>query len=45
MITEFEEILADEPIEMGAFGRALQSAIGAYNRVKANLEFQEVSFN
>jgi hypothetical protein len=43
-ITEFDEILADEAKEQGAFGRALGNAIDAFNREKGNPETQDSLF-
>ena len=44
LITEFEQIMADEPDQIGALGRSLRSAIREYNREKANPEFKESVF-
>ena len=44
LITEFEQIMADEPDQIGALGRSLRSAIREYNRERANPEFKESVF-
>jgi hypothetical protein len=44
IITEFEEVLADEKHEIPAFGRSLVSAINEYNRGRKNLESQDSLF-
>jgi hypothetical protein len=44
VITEFEELLAGQPDELPAFGRALRSAINDYNRERMNLESQDSVF-
>jgi hypothetical protein len=44
MISRFSELLADEPIEIRAFSRALANSIDEYNRSKQNVEFAESLF-
>jgi hypothetical protein len=41
MISRFSELLADEPMEMSAFGRALAGGINEYNKSKDNAERAE----
>ena len=36
VMTKFDEVLADEPIEIGAFARCLGSAVEIYNTAKKN---------
>lgn len=44
MISGFSELLADEPVEMAAFARALATGINEYNRSKQNTEFAKSLF-
>jgi hypothetical protein len=38
VITRFEEVLADEPIEMPAFGGALRDAVGQYSKPEPTID-------
>jgi hypothetical protein len=44
IITHFEAVLADEATEMGAFRRALGSAIDSYNRERKNPDSSDSLF-
>jgi hypothetical protein len=44
IITHFEEVLADEKFEMSALGRALRTAISAYNDERKNPDSNDSLF-
>ena len=44
IITHFEEVLVDEKFEMGALGRALRTAISAYNEERKNADSNDSLF-
>jgi hypothetical protein len=44
IISKFDEVLVDEPLEMKAFGRSLGLAVNEYNRGKNNQENNDSMF-